>query len=108
MYTSMPPSDKKSNSWSIADARRRFSDVVESAAREPQALYKRGRVVAAVIDPDELEAFREWKAARAGRTLAEAFDELRAICREERYELRLAGRTDRPNPFAPNQDDAAR
>jgi len=89
--------DAESNGWSIADARRRFSDVIAAAVREPQQLCSNGRIVAAVIGGDEL---CEWRAGRAGRTLAEAFDELRAICRQERYDLRLRARSDRRNPFA--------
>ncbi len=101
----MAHNDDKPTDWSVSEARRRFSELITAAAREPQPLYNRGQMVAAVIDADELRAFRAWKAGHTGRTLAAAFDELRAICREERYELQLVARADRPNPFA---DDATR
>ncbi len=87
------------NHWNIATARRRFSDVVRSAAREPQALYNRGQIVAAVVDADELRAFQEWKASQSQRSLGDAFKDLRAICLAEHYELAVAQRADRPNPF---------
>lgn len=85
--------------WSIAEARRGFSDVVRSAAREPQALYNRGRVVAIVVAPDEFEQFRRWKAAEARPSIARAFSDLRTICRDEGYELEVGPRRDRPSPF---------
>ena len=95
----------KSKQWSIAEARRSFSEVVSSAAHEPQALYNRGRIVAAVVDADELREFHEWKSGQSRPTVADAFAELREICREERYVLAVPERTNRPNAFA---DDVPR
>ncbi len=44
--------------------------------------------------------FVAWKEERAGRSIADAFDELRQLCREEGYRLRVPVRKNRPNPFA--------
>ena len=37
-------------------------------------------------------------------SLAEVFAELRQICSEERYELEIPPREDRPNPFVDDDD----
>lgn len=91
---------KRSKGWTIADARRRIAEVTRAAAREPQALYNRDRLVGVVVDPDEYEQFRRWREQQNSRTLADDFAELRAICAEEDYELIVPERRDRPNPFA--------
>jgi hypothetical protein len=77
--------------WTIADARRRFSAVLTSAAREPQLIYRRDHLVATVVAPDRVDQ---------ARTIADAFAELRAICVDEGYTLARPRRRDRPNPFA--------
>jgi len=43
--------------WSIAQAKQRLSEVVRLAAREPQPLYNRGRLVGALIDAESYQAF---------------------------------------------------
>ncbi len=86
--------------WSIAEARKHFAELIESAVKEPQAVYRRDRLVALVVDPEMLKEFVAWKEERAGRSIADAFDELRQLCREEGYRLRVPVRKNRPNPFA--------
>ena len=85
--------------WGIARARSRFSELLESAAREPQYLYNRGRRVGVVVSPEDYERFRRLEAAHQ-RSLYDAFAELRDLCREQGYELDVEPRRDRPNPFA--------
>ena len=84
--------------WTISSARQHLPALVAAAAREPQAIYRRNRLVAAVLSPD---ALAELATARKA-TLASAFARVRQICREEGYELIPAPRGDRPNPFAPS------
>jgi len=83
--------------WSVAAARRRFARLLKSAVHEPQAVYRRGSVAAVVVGP---ETYRRLSGGRDGGTLADAFAELREICRKERYKLRMSPRRDRPQPFA--------
>ena len=85
--------------WKIGQAKERFSEVVREAAEEPQRIYKRDRLVAAVVDADDLEEFLKWKRGREGRSLADAFDELRRI-RGDEAPIEAPPRRDRPNPFA--------
>jgi hypothetical protein len=81
--------------WTIASARQRLPALISSAAREPQAVYRRDQLVATVVGPDAAE---ELKAARERPRVAEALAELRELCREEAYELPVAPRADRRSP----------
>jgi hypothetical protein len=84
------------NTWTIATARQHLPEVVGRAAREPQLVYRRDKLVAVVISPeraDEAAALR-----RPG--LAAKLAELQRLCAEEGYELSAPPRRDRANPFA--------
>jgi len=87
--------------WSIAQARQRFAELIESTAKEPQPIYKRDKMVAAMVDAETFLEFLKWKEEQAGRTIDDAMQELRALCEEEGYEFAWPKREDRPNPFAP-------
>ena len=52
-------------SWSVQDAKNRFSEVVEAARRSPQTVTKRGQPVIVVIDIAEYERLRRLERARA-------------------------------------------
>jgi prevent-host-death family protein len=84
--------------WKLAEAKQQLSKVVRLSQREPQILQNRNEAVAAVVSVEEYERFREWR-DREGRTLQSAFEELRRISEAESWELELAPRADRPNPF---------
>jgi antitoxin Phd len=42
-------------SWSIQDAKNRFSEVVEAARRKPQTVTKHGKPAVVVVSADEYE-----------------------------------------------------
>ncbi len=86
--------------WKIAEAKQRFSELVKAAESEPQWIYNRDRLVAAVVPPEELKAFQEWHRKEASQSLGDAFAELRRLCEEEGYKLALPSRRNRPNSFA--------
>jgi prevent-host-death family protein len=90
--------------WNIADAKQRFSEVVKQAVAEPQLIYNRTRLVAAVVDAEEYRAFKAWSEHRAARSLADELGELRELMREEDYELAVPARTTRPNAFGEAAD----
>jgi prevent-host-death family protein len=92
-------------SWNIADAKQRFSELVRQAVAEPQLIYNRKRLVAAVIDAEDYQAFKAWSEQRAARSLAEEMAELRQLMQEEDYELTLPPRSTRPNAFIAACDD---
>ena len=91
--------------WSISDARRHFSDLLHAAASEPQEVYNRNRKVAAVIGGGQLDAFSEWRERQAGRSLADAFAELRPLLGDEEGVCEPAKRADRANPFVEVLDE---
>ena len=91
--------------WSIANARKRFSELLSSAVEEPQAIYNRDRLVGAVVDPETLAEFQAWRAKRKGASLGKAFAELRRISAEERYEPVWPERRNRENPFVNALDE---
>jgi antitoxin (DNA-binding transcriptional repressor) of toxin-antitoxin stability system len=85
--------------WKIAEAKQQFSELVKSAETEPQWIYNRDKLVAAMVPAETLKEFLDWREQREGRTLGEAFEELRRICEEEDYTLEFSPRQERPNPF---------
>jgi len=90
--------------WSVSDAKQRFSTVVKSAAIEPQLIFNRDRLVAAVVDGETLEEFEEWR-RRKSASLGERLTELRRIVDEEQYVLTVDERRDRSNAFVETLDD---
>ena len=83
----------------MAEASQRFSDLVRAAATEPQSVFNRGRLVAAVADAERYRQFVEWTEHQDKGSIAEAFDELRSLCAQEEYSFEAPERSDRRNPF---------
>lgn len=52
-------------SWSVQDAKNRFSEVVEAARREPQTVTKHGKPAVVVVAADEFERLRRLQRERA-------------------------------------------
>ena len=69
------------------EAKQQFSEVLRRSAEAPQEIFKRDRLVAAVISAESYEEFVQWRAARNGRSLGEIFDEVREISARYDYEL---------------------
>ncbi|HEX9668349.1 MAG TPA: prevent-host-death protein [Thermoanaerobaculia bacterium] len=86
--------------WKIGEAKQRFSEVVRAAEDEPQRIYHRERLVAAVVDAETLEDYLAWCEHRGRRTLADAFAELRDLLRDQPDGLTVPEREDRANAFA--------
>jgi hypothetical protein len=81
--------------WTIATARQYLPELMRLAAREPQQVYRRDRLVAAVVSPelaDEVQRLR-----RPG--IAAKLAELQRLCAEDSYELTVPARQDRANPL---------
>ena len=93
--------------WNVAQAKQSLSEVLRQANSEPQAIYNRERLVAAVVGGSLLEEFLRWRADHGTRTVGDAFADLRALCAEEDYELPMVERSTRPNPFAELLDEAS-
>ncbi|MGB8400874.1 type II toxin-antitoxin system Phd/YefM family antitoxin [Bradyrhizobium sp.] len=52
-------------SWSVQDAKNRFSEVVEAARRTPQMVTKHGKPAVVVVDAVEYERMRRLEHAQA-------------------------------------------
>lgn len=50
-------------SWSVQDAKNRFSEVVEAARRKPQTVTKHGKPAVVVVDVEEYERLRRLERA---------------------------------------------
>jgi len=86
--------------WKVAEAKQRLSEVLRSAAEEPQTIYNRSRPVAVVIAGKTFEEFKAWQAERKARTVGSAFAELRSLAAGSGYVLEVPRRKDRRNSFA--------
>ena len=51
--------------WSVQDAKNRFSEVVEAARRKPQTVTKHGKPAVVVVGADEYERLRHLDQAQA-------------------------------------------
>jgi antitoxin Phd len=51
-------------SWSVQDAKNRFSEVIEAAKRTPQTVTKHGKPAVVVMDVAEYERLRRLERAR--------------------------------------------
>lgn len=52
-------------SWSVQDAKNRFSEVVKAARRKPQTVTKHGKPAVVVVDAAEYERLRSLERAKA-------------------------------------------
>lgn len=86
--------------WNVAEAKQRLSEVLRSAAQEPQTICSRSRPVAVVVAGETFEEFRAWQAERKARTVGTAFAELRSLAKGSGYVLAAPGRRDRRNTFS--------
>lgn len=84
--------------WQIAQAKQEFSQLVRAALEEPQFIFNRDRLVAALVDAEEYQAFRRWKEQQEC-SLLDAFRPLQMICAEEGYSLEVPERKDRIAPL---------
>ncbi len=81
--------------WRVNEAKQRFSEIIRRSEAEPQKIYNRERLVAAVVSPTALEMLDHLREQRSRCTLAEIFSEIREICEEDGYELEIAERSNR-------------
>jgi len=53
------------DTWSLQDAKNRFSEVIKAAEAKPQTVTKRGKPAAVILAPDEYERLRELEHLKA-------------------------------------------
>ena len=81
--------------WNIAKAKKSFSQVIRKAIKEPQIIYNRDKIVAAIINPKEYKEYMAYRKTMENDSLDSAFDELRDICAEENYSIIIPARSNR-------------
>lgn len=94
--------DMDKNGWKVGEAKQQFSELLRRSERQPQLIYRRNRLIAAVIAVDESNA-----PALHQPTLAERFDEIREVFRQEKARLPTLRRRDRKNDFVSVLDELA-
>lgn len=86
--------------WNIATAKQQFSEVVRLTAQEPQAIYNRDKPVAVLISAGDYDDFKRWQAECQRPSLAQQFDEVRALLAAEGQDgIETPPRADRANPM---------
>lgn len=82
-------------SWRIGAAKQQFSEVVRRSRTEPQKIYNRDQLVAAVVSPEVLNEAKKKQRERLDRSLADLFREFRSICADDEWELQVGDRSNR-------------
>jgi prevent-host-death family protein len=97
--------------WTIANAKQQFSEVVRLCAEKPQAVYNRSRPVAVLVSAEDYQAFETWQRERqspAAIDVAGLFADARLALEELGLEgLDLPARQDRPGAdFGPVEGES--
>lgn len=91
--------------WNLEEAKQQFLELIHAVEDEPQLIYDRNQLVAAVVKAEVFQDFLHWQQQSTKSTLSNAFAELREICTEENYHFETPVREDRLNPFAESSHD---
>ncbi len=91
------------NGWKVGEAKQQFSEVLRRSESAPQLIYRRNRLIAAVVAMDEAQA------ATVSRrvTIGDRFEEARELFRQETYRLPQTPRRSRRNTFVRTLDAVA-
>jgi antitoxin (DNA-binding transcriptional repressor) of toxin-antitoxin stability system len=92
------------NGWNVGEAKQQFSELLRRSESEPQLIYRRNRLIAAVVAMDESKVASMTKR----RTLGDRFEEARALFRQEGYHLPRTHRRTRSTNFVRTLDALAR
>ncbi|HOO71587.1 MAG TPA: type II toxin-antitoxin system Phd/YefM family antitoxin [Spirochaetota bacterium] len=85
--------------WKIAEAKKRFSEMIHRVHIEPQVICNRDSIVAVVIDPGQYEEYTMLKENREKESIGTAFEQFREICEEESYEIAVPKRKNRKSSW---------
>lgn len=83
------------NEWNVGEAKQRFSEVLRRSENVPQLIYRRNRLIAAVVAVDEASAATAERRVMIG----DRFEEARELFRQEGYRLPQTRRRSRGNNF---------
>lgn len=91
--------------WTIDEAQKQLSSIINATSLEPQLIYTKEELVAAIVDPELFQEFLNWRQKAARQSLSEVFKELQQLCAEENYSLEIPRRSDRHNPFSEKENE---
>jgi len=92
------------NEWNVGEAKQQFSEVLRRSETEPQLIYRRDRLIAAVVAMDETKA----AGIATPLTVGQRFEELREILRSENYQMPpIPKRRNRRNDFVRTLNEVA-
>ena len=91
------------NGWNVGEAKRQFSELLRRSEHHPQLIYRRNRLIAAVIAMDETTASDIARPV----SLADRFEEARSLFRSEKARLPVPRRQTRRNEFVKVLDELA-
>lgn len=83
------------NGWNVGEAKQQFSELLRRSESQPQLIYRRNRLVAAVIAMDETKV----SALAERATIADRFQQARELLQQEKVRLPLLRRRSRHNDF---------
>ncbi len=89
--------------WNVGEAKQQFSELLRRSERRPQLIYRRNRLIAAVVAMDE----KQRSALIEPVTLADRFEEIREVFRKEKSQLSVPRRRARRNDFVSVLDELA-
>lgn len=92
------------NEWRVGEAKQQFAEVLRRSETEPQLIFRRNRLIAAVV---AVEDAKEIPGAQR-RSIADRFSEARELLQEEQYRLPAVRRRSRGNDFVRTLDAVAR
>ena len=93
--------------WNIAEAKAKFTQVVDSSRDSPQIICKRNKPVSAIVHIDLFSKLMRLGENEKKPTIAQLLDELKDIRQTEDIDIEIPERRDRPNPFEETPDEMA-
>lgn len=85
--------------WTIAKAKNKFSELIRNAQKEPQLVYNRDKLIAAIISAEEYNEIQSIKVKEQKKTLLDFFNEFKDACIKEHYTLEIPKRINRKDQF---------
>jgi len=91
------------NEWNVGAAKQRFSEVLRRSEKSPQLIYRREKLVAAIIAVED----RSDVPGAEGRSIGDRFAEARRVFRKANYRLPSSTRRNRKETLAGAIDELA-
>jgi len=93
--------------WTVTDAKDRFTEIVRACLLEPQVVYDQNKPVSVVVDINFFNQLMNFRTRPARPTIAELLNELSDIHKSEPVEIEAPIRQDRPNAMLEIADEVS-